>query len=136
MREIKFRAWDFVNKIMNEDIFIDGAGNAYDYASTTYNTPNTEIQRCEFPVMQYTGLKDRNGVEIYEGDILEMAEQSLLRFEVVYDAGHMAFMRNWIDKRVPAIRCKGEMEHLSANTDFLKVIGNGYENPELLKDGI
>lgn len=66
MREIKFRAWDFVNKIMNEDIFIDGAGNAYDYASTTYNTPNTEIQRCEFPVMQYTGLKDRNGVEIYE----------------------------------------------------------------------
>ena len=136
MREIKFRAWDFVNKIMNEDIFIDGAGNAYDYASTTYNTPNTEIQRCEFPVMQYTGLKDRNGVEIYEGDILEMAEQSLLRFEVVYDAGHMAFMRNWIDKRVPATRCKGEMEHLSANTDFLEVIGNGYENPELLKDGI
>ena len=136
MREIKFRAWDFVNKIMDEDIFIDGAGNAYDYASTTYNTPNTEIQRCEFPVMQYTGLKDRNGVEIYEGDILEMAEQSLLRFEVVYDAGHMAFMRNWIDKRVPATRCKGEMEHLSANTDFLEVIGNGYENPELLKDGI
>ena len=70
MREIKFRAWDFVNKIMDEDIFIDGAGNAYDYASTTYNTPNTEIQRCEFPVMQYTGLKDKYGVEIYEGDIL------------------------------------------------------------------
>ena len=35
MREIKFRAWDFVNKIMDEDIFIDGAGSAYDYASTT-----------------------------------------------------------------------------------------------------
>ena len=70
MREIKFRAWDFVNKIMDEDIFIDGAGNAYDYASTTYNTPNTEIQRCEFPVMQYTGMEDKNGVEIYEGDIL------------------------------------------------------------------
>lgn len=83
-------------------------------------------------VTQYTGLKDRNGVEIYEGDILEMAEQSLLRFEVVYDAGHMAFMRNWIDKRVPATRCKGEMEHLSANTDFLEVIGNRFGNPDLL----
>ena len=82
MREIKFRAWDFVNKIMDEDIFIDGAGNAYDYASMTYNTPNTEIQRCEFPVMQYTGLKDKYGVEIYEGDILSYFG---FEYEVIFE---------------------------------------------------
>ena len=127
MREIKFRGWDVGFKEMES------------WESLLTSDVLPEVLQGVFPnlkLMQYTGLKDRNGVEIYEGDILEMAEQSLLRFEVVYDAGHMAFMRKWIDKRVPATRCKGEMEHLSANTDFLEVIGNGYENPELLKDGI
>ena len=120
MREIKFRAWDFVNKIMDEDIFIDGAGNAYDYASTTYNTPNTEIQRCEFPVMQYTGLKDKYGVEIYEGDILSYFG---FEYEVIfeesafgsYEGGQFyAFAEMAIDE--------------IAKT---KIIGNRYENPEL-----
>ena len=131
-REIKFRAWDKRrNKWIEQESLVINNGLLYEDRRDFEDGEPLSDDDAE--LVGYTGLKDKNGVEIYEGDILEMAEQSLLRFEVVYDAGHMAFMRNWIDKRVPAIRCKGEMEHLSANTDFLEVIGNRFENPELLE---
>lgn len=120
MREIKFRAWDFVNKIMDEDIFIDGAGNAYDYASTTYNTPNTEIQRCEFPVMQYTGQYDPTATEFCEGDIIKDHTDY---WEVKFFDG--AF---WI----VAIGGNAKPELLCGN-DYMEIIGNRFENPELLE---
>ena len=136
MREIKFRAWDFVNKIMDEDVFIDGAGNAYDYASMTYNTPNTEIQRCEFPVMQYTGLKDKYGVEIYEGDIVQAFSQGVKgNFEVKW---RQEGSPGWV--LFPAWQ-SSQMWHLHAietekgkYQDSVTVIGNRFENPELLKE--
>ena len=66
MREIKFRAWDTAQKKMlsNDDIYVfDGKPchkHEYDH-----------IGVCGDILMQYTGLKDKNGVEIYEGDVVQ-----------------------------------------------------------------
>ena len=144
MREIKFRAWDFVNKIMDEDIFIDGAGNAYDYASMTYNTPNTEIQRCEFPVMQYTGLKDKNGVEIYEGDIdqAENGDKNVIVFLLKAGTYCVMPMDIYLNNDYQNEAFSQEFmygfgydlffDNLTPGK-YLNIIGNIYENPELLE---
>lgn len=68
MREIKFRAWDRLKKRMIQpcycEVFSDGlvAASEDDY----YHNTSSKIE-----LMQYTGLKDVNGKEIYEGDIFE-----------------------------------------------------------------
>lgn len=83
MREIKFRAWDFENKEM-----IPGDALAFEQYA-----PLTELLSVE-GIMQYTGLKDKNGQEIYEGDLIRsnsMKKHNI--FEVVYGRCSFQFIR-------------------------------------------
>ncbi len=115
MRDIKFRAWDAVNKemISNSDL-----PNYYDLDLLL----NVNDGITTF--MQFTGLMDKNGVEIYEGDIV--VDDIGNGFNVYYDKNDAAF----------ALECDGYQDYrLHEISNYLiEVIGNIHQNPELLGD--
>ena len=126
-RLIKFRAWDFEKNIMlDKHDESDNSLNGVNFGLP----PSFESVNTKYAWMQFTGLHDKNGKEIYEGDILK--HQKATEPE---DKG-------WIIEYVPCqfiakliTIIPGEGFTLSAfNAYFEKceVIGNIYENPELL----
>ena len=146
MREIKFRAWDKVNKKFREDfsILIDREGSILDNKKDDYVNDDYVIQ-------QFTGLKDKNGKEIYEGDIVKgiksEQEKNSLSYEIkssVYfrAGGFELFGKNmqdftWIDDH--KIRDIYWVEYGSMNKNLywkiidIEILGNLYKSPELLE---
>jgi len=136
VREIKFRA-----KVENEDGIIElkivsrltmfsGGGLYYAYCEND----DYEYRLDPSDLMQFTGLKDRNGKEIYEGDIIKyhyfyFADGSEIEKECVCSV-------KWDDTfaNFDAMDKEGFAHFLgNASDDGIEVIGNIYENPELLK---
>lgn len=127
MRKIAFRAWDKLNNQMVEVLQIKTAGEEYayepflqkDYIYGRKRTENFTIGKSDCELMQFTGLLDKNGKEIYEGDIV--SEVGLLtNYEVKWSDG--GFIYGYEDLTAGAVE-----------NDNLEVVGNIYENPELLK---
>jgi uncharacterized phage protein (TIGR01671 family) len=110
-REIKFRAWDDFNKEMIPYLSIDNQGWIF---SSATNSPF---------VMQFTGLLDRDGKEIYEGDILRCDDGDGWETGV----GVVGFIDGSF--MVKDLECDAAG---SINTSCESVVGNIYENPELL----
>jgi uncharacterized phage protein (TIGR01671 family) len=126
MREIKFRAWmqywDSDKKaISHKMIDWDRIFNECDMA---------DLLSANYKFMQFTGLKDKNGKEIYEGDIIHMIENFFGRivvFNAVIEYQPAAFWFRGLD-----YNCTDCNWH-HFNAEDREVIGNIYENPELLK---
>ncbi len=130
MREIKFRAWDKLNKIMHYDVsFIKSGdeGNDWILFISDKRPLNNKPSPLDDPffsqqikLMQYTGLKDKNGKEIWEGNVVQYENQI---YQITYDIREACFcLLNMNDN----FRIIFRME--------LEVIGNIYENPNLLKE--
>lgn len=114
MREITFRAWDYNFREMlavQDASFIDG--KMIGVKGVNWDS--------KVEVMQYTGLKDKNGKEIYEGDILSWGKSVVA--EVYWDN-----QWGWLTRNGEKT---GGGLGLSA-PEYVEVIGNIYENPELL----
>jgi uncharacterized phage protein (TIGR01671 family) len=118
MREHKYRAWDKVNNIMIDNVST-GTIQVFDEKNKA-NSSN-----CEF--MQFTGLIDKNGIEIYEGDVLQDDERPVECGVVEWDYDSLIVNNAQI---TPEWR-KTTVESGLKYRHWI-IIGNIYENPELL----
>ena len=131
MREIKFRGFDKRDKKIKciSDINFDGQGKVYS-VRFAFEDEYTLIDDVE--LMQYIGLKDKNGVEIYEGDIVRCVDYCK-------DEENKTINENlkvvWIDEYVCFVLKgikTGALYRMSIFNDY-EVVGNIFENPELLE---
>ena len=126
MREIKFRAWDKATRKILEVIEIDFQGMEI-LVIDHEEQEAREAVHGHYELMQYTGLKDKNGTEIYEGDIVEYHDTSI-KSDVISPVSWSAPM---------FVVDSGLLYFISKEDNKVfdgRIIGNIYENPELLGD--
>ena len=121
MRDIKFRVWDNERNAMfnSKSVDIDFFEGKIEITSDTirYDEVYTDEIK-DFELMQYVGCKDKNNKEIYEGDIVKTKEHI---GQIIYSKG-MFFIDVKEDFYLPIYNV----------SEFMEVIGNIYENPDLL----
>jgi uncharacterized phage protein (TIGR01671 family) len=122
MRELKFRLWCKNKNEWEKDLWWIGCdGKLY----TVINNQLRDLKKENHILMQYTGLHDKNGKEIYEGD---MFYDELKRLLIVTYTERMACFIGQLDND----KTLGYPLHF-INRHEIEIIGNVYENPELLK---
>ena len=122
MRTIKFRVWCNTTKHFTDIPFYSCGGGQLLWHHTLDEITISNIDDGDYVIQQYTGLKDKNGKEIFESDVLE----------IYYEANQRSYL-----KKVKFLNDdinKGRWDALD-NCVFTscEVVGNIYENPELLK---
>jgi uncharacterized phage protein (TIGR01671 family) len=128
MREIKFRAWDIAKKTMHEclwvgiyecQIMVPNEGRMFDDRKVL-NIVDTPMGPKQAELMQYTGRKDKNGREIYEGDVVASPDFPAPG-PITYNSDFLQFVAgDWVG-----------MWRIPGTAKDIEVLGNIYEHPEL-----
>jgi hypothetical protein len=139
MRDIKFRGWHSTQKKMysaeqmaNDQLTLLPTGEFINV-----NGRSTSLSmiypKDKFIPLQCTGLKDKNGKEIYEGDLVRQKQKFADGYQIFLIAwGHIGWFPELKARKLEKMMHKIEGEN-DADWEQFEVIGNIYENPELLK---
>ena len=155
MKDIKFRAWNKLYGMMGEVIAMYFSNAHYEGCNVKYSEDNIGVEtKDKISLMQYTGFKDKNGKEIYEGDILKgycypfmsgdktwyvpKGEKPRYNYflEICWSDELASFCGVHRTARNVSARASADISDYLECFDFSKmeVIGNIYENPELLEE--
>ena len=128
MRDIKFRAWLKSNKLMYNVLCVDIAEKKafIEHSDMRGYAKYPE----EIKLMQCIGLKDKSGKDIYEGDIVKAISFARWIGVVKYSDENQAFIFNDLDKKYRGY----STAFMNQFDDGFEILGNIYENPELLKE--
>lgn len=126
MNTVKFRAWDKKYNEMLDDGFVLFNGMIYRDTRDFEDGRNT----IDIELMQFTGLHDKNGVEIYEGDIVSIIDCEPSLYKIVYWNNNFKWgveytgsdITNWQEESLEEF-----------DSECFEVIGNIYEHGDLLK---
>lgn len=123
MREIKFRAWDAHKRMWTEYRIHDGVVYFLD-KNTGVWVGKYDKRYKEFNFMEYSGLKDKNNKEIYEGDIIFLHGS---KYKVIFKTEGARFVLRNDEFEL-------EITFINNNNERMEILGNVYENPELTED--
>lgn len=149
MREIKFRWWDNKYKVMVNDIRI---APEYNWLVLADNDAMAESDYKDGTLLQFTGLHDKNGKEIWQGDVVKLpgtinkemhGEFSFWEVTLNTIVPILSYVKSEKETHIPRAYMTSELaDHFyheslafgeNPQTDDLEVIGNVFSNPELLK---
>ena len=124
MREIKFRAWIKEVDEIREVEYINFWEKKISYPHKFCKEYYLNADFDEIEIMEYTGLKDKNGKEIYEGDIV--IHHSKMH-KIIFNAEEARFVLRDDEFEL-------EIPFTNNNSKRMEIVGNIYENPELIED--
>ena len=132
---LRFRAFLIEDKTMHNVLGIDFSRNMY-CLQIGKGTIGDWFWFREINLMQSTGLKDKNGVEVFQGDIVKVTDED-------EECSYISVVKNYAEEGYPAfdIEYPSDWEYesnalstiMSGGYETIEIIGNIYENPELLE---